>query len=174
MVKAGGEPHRDRASGFGRPQRQRAGQARAGLGARPRTAPSAPGTPGAAFRAVPGLGLGEVRLERSRPPGCWRAWRGNKWARMPYEISECAGGPGGRARLPDLGRVCVGRVRPATRSADRDAGRRPPSPGSPRSCRCGLGRAGRTPALPWALAPERGLGSGAGPCAPGKWRPPLP
>lgn len=74
--------------GFVRSGSAQAGQERAGLGAGLRTAPSAPGTPGAAFRAVPGLGHCEVPFEhgavtsrrrcRTRSVSAWALARGRR------------------------------------------------------------------------------------------------
>lgn len=83
--------------GSARPQRQRAGQGasrprRPGLGPPP-PPHSAPCTPGAAFRPL-SLVSASARSDsrRARPlEALWRARRGNKWARMPYEISKCRG-----------------------------------------------------------------------------------
>lgn len=73
-----------------RPQRQRAGQGASG----PRSPslgppPPRPARPAPPFGPCPRLGLGPSDLRRGRPRGSCRARRGNKWARMPYEISKC-------------------------------------------------------------------------------------
>uniref|UniRef100_A0A8B9X118 WD repeat-containing protein 1 n=1 Tax=Bos mutus grunniens TaxID=30521 RepID=A0A8B9X118_BOSMU len=80
--------------GSARPQRLRAGQGasrplRPGLGPPPPPL-SAPCTPGAVFRPLsPGSASARSDSRRARPlQALWRARRGNKWARMPYEIKK--------------------------------------------------------------------------------------
>lgn len=187
MVKAGGEP---RAGPRFRVRRVRCGsaqgRARADLGAaasdrplrvrhaRRRLSLLSPARP------RPGLIHGA-----GGPRGSRRARRGNKWARMPYEISKCrAGGPrvGARAACPLGQRPSRGvggsagvhgrgggararaHERPAALGGD-------PGPGTPKVG--GAGRACGAPSPPTGLAGDRGPGSRTVPGAPSKWRPAL-
>ena len=191
--------------GSARPQRLRAGQGasrplRPGLG--PPSPPlSAPCTPGAAFRPLsPGSASARSDSRRARPlQALWRARRGNKWARMPYEISKCRGPvrPPPQGWAPALP-VClapsaIGRVRAVRRgprgagegcgsrlvsapppSRGRRAGRRGKARRAPQSWRCGRGpaEASASPCRAW-LRERADQEVAPVPCAPSKWRPPL-
>lgn len=114
--KLGASRARGRASGFGASAAaaRRAGREPASE-PRPRTAPSAPGTPGAAFRPpVPGPASASLLRGAGGPGGSRRARRGNKWARMPYEISKCRGPvtPAVGAHAAGPPRSSAGRGRP--------------------------------------------------------------
>ena len=210
MVKAGGRAAR--AGPRFRVRRVRSGsaqgRARAGLGDpasdRPPPPLSAPCTPGAAFRPLsPGSASARSDSRRARPlEALWRARRGNKWARMPYEISKCRGPvrPPPRGWAPALPAClapsAIGRVR-AVRRGPRGAGEGcgsrlvsapPPSRGrraaipgrrgkarrAPQSWRCGRGPAEApvSPCRAW-LRERADQEVAPVPCAPSKWRPPL-
>lgn len=190
--KLGASRARGRASGFGASAAaaRRAGREPASE-PRPRTAPSAPGTPGAAFRPpVPGPASASLLRGAGGPGGSRRARLGNKWARMPYEISKCRGPvtPAVGAHAAGPPRSSAGRGRPGGVSGRGGWGRaragEPPAAlgtpggdprpggGCPKVGTAGWARG--SPRVPEGPGRERGPGSRAGPCAPSKWRPPLP
>lgn len=130
--------------GSARPQRQRAGQGASG--------PRAPASdrPLRARHArrrlsvpTPGSASARSGWRRGRPGGCRRARRGNKWARMPYEISKRRGPPapgvGARAAGP-LGSGGAWAAQGGARARGRGAGSGRRAPRRPR------GRPAGTPA----------------------------